>query len=77
MISFFHSLYRFRHALRIQIWVDLKTSVATTRLGVLWWILDPLLLMAIYYFIVMKVFNRGGEGVPFFSALRDNCMAKL
>ncbi|MFZ2630180.1 MAG: hypothetical protein WA081_00030 [Desulfosalsimonadaceae bacterium] len=49
-----------RHALRSQFYVNIKTTVATTRLGLAWWILDPLFLMLIYYFVVKVVFNQGG-----------------
>ncbi len=46
--------------------VNIKTSVATTRLGWLWWIIDPLVLMAIYYFIIHEVFQRGGDDYHLF-----------
>jgi len=49
-----------RHALQIQFKVNAKTTVATTKLGTLWWILDPLFLMVIYYFVFKVIFNRGG-----------------
>lgn len=48
------------HALQIQLFVTIKTTVATTRLGVLWWILDPLILMLLYTFVVKIIFDRGG-----------------
>ena len=41
--------------------------MATTRLGILWWILDPLLLMLIYYFVVKMVFDRGGPDYHLFA----------
>lgn len=50
-----------------QIYVNVKTTVATTHLGVLWWILDPILLMLIYYFVVKMVFGRGGEDYHLFA----------
>ncbi len=56
-----------RHALRSQFYVNIKTTVATTRLGILWWILDPLLLMLIYYFVVKVVFDRGGPNYHLFA----------
>lgn len=45
---------------------EIKDRISATRLGVLWWILDPLLLLAIYVFIVHIVFGRGGPGYPLF-----------
>jgi ABC-type polysaccharide/polyol phosphate export permease len=56
-----------RHALRSQFYVNIKTTVATTKLGILWWILDPLLLMLIYYFVVKIVFDRGGPNYHLFA----------
>jgi lipopolysaccharide transport system permease protein len=55
------------HALRIQFFVTLKTSVATTRLGVLWWVLDPLFLMLLYTFVVKIIFDRGGPNYHLFA----------
>jgi lipopolysaccharide transport system permease protein len=55
------------HALRIQFFVTIKTTVATTRLGVLWWILDPLILMVLYTFVVKIVFDRGGPNYHLFA----------
>ena len=49
--------------------VNLKTTVATTRLGWLWWIVDPLVMMWIYYFMVKVVFNRGGEDYHLFALI--------
>jgi ABC-type polysaccharide/polyol phosphate export permease len=45
---------------------NLKTSVATTRLGWFWWIINPLVMMGIYYFFVNIVMRRGGDGYPLF-----------
>lgn len=50
-----------------QLYVNIKTTVATTHLGVVWWILDPILLMFIYYFVVKMVFDRGGEDYHLFA----------
>lgn len=47
--------------------VELKRSVATTRLGWLYWIIDPIVMMTIYYFMVKIVFNRGGENYHLFA----------
>ena len=55
------------NALRVQFSVTLKTTVAATRLGALWWILDPLLLMLLYTFVVKIVFDRGGPNYHLFA----------
>ena len=56
-----------RHALRSQFYVNIRTSVVTTRLGLLWWILEPLFFMAIYYFVVRIVFARGAPDYHLFA----------
>lgn len=57
-----------RHANALQtMWLaTLKTSVATTRLGWLWWLVDPLILMAIFYFLVHIILQRGGDNYHVF-----------
>lgn len=45
---------------------DLRQNAATTRLGMLWWFLDPLAMMAVFYFLVRIVFERGGEDYHLF-----------
>jgi ABC-type polysaccharide/polyol phosphate export permease len=67
MIRLLSDLRRARHALLGLAYVNLRTTVATTRLGALWWVLDPLFLMLIYYFVVKMVFDRGGEGYHLFA----------
>lgn len=47
--------------------VELKRSVETTRLGWFYWIVDPIVMMLIYYFMVKIVFNRGGENYHLFA----------
>lgn len=61
MLRLGRELMRHRAAVGVLTGVNLKTSVATTRLGWLWWVLDPLVMMWIYYFMVKVVFGRGGE----------------
>lgn len=45
---------------------DLKQNAASTRLGAIWWFLDPLAMMAVFYFLVRVVFERGGEDYHLF-----------
>lgn len=47
--------------------LDLKKTVVTTRLGWVWWILDPIIMMFIYYFMVVTIFHRGGPNYHFFA----------
>tara|TARA_R110002049_G_scaffold307899_1_gene510088 strand:+ start:61 stop:843 length:783 start_codon:yes stop_codon:yes gene_type:complete len=67
MKRFCEDLWKNRHAMHGLLYVNIRTTVATTRLGVLWWILDPLFLMLIYYFVVKMVFDRGGEDYHLFA----------
>ena len=55
--------YAFLSAIRF----DIKNTIASTRLGPLWLILDPLVLMAIYTFVIKFVFNRGGANYHIFA----------
>lgn len=67
MIKAAKDIWKNRQALYSQFYVNIKITVATTRLGVLWWILDPLLLMIIYYFVVKVIFDRGGPDFHLFA----------
>jgi len=46
--------------------MNVKTTVAASRMGWLWWIIDPLVMMAIYYFVIGVIFQRGGENYHLF-----------
>ncbi|MCA0970976.1 ABC transporter permease [Halobacillus litoralis] len=45
---------------------ELKSNVARTYMGFFWWILDPLLYMCIFYFLVHVILDRGGPDYPVF-----------
>jgi ABC-type polysaccharide/polyol phosphate export permease len=47
--------------LRELITTEMKASTAHTKLGWLWWLLDPLLMMMIYWIIVVELFGRGKD----------------
>lgn len=44
----------------------LKTNNKNTTLGYAWWLLEPLLLMLVYYIVVSVIFDRGGPNYPLF-----------
>lgn len=50
-----------------KIYADLKAEAATTYLNFLWWILEPVLYMAVFYVVFGLMFQRGGgpEYIPF------------
>lgn len=66
MLKLIRELWTYRGVLYAQLIADLRSSVVGTRMGYLWWLLDPLFLMAIYYFLVQGVLQRGGEDFAFF-----------
>ncbi|MCP3931910.1 MAG: ABC transporter permease [Bacteroidetes bacterium] len=45
---------------------NLKITVETTRLGWFWWIINPLVMMGIYYVFVNIILNRGGDNYHLF-----------
>lgn len=45
---------------------NLKSSISATKLGWLWWIANPLIMMAIYYFFVSIVLQRSEENYHLF-----------
>ncbi|WP_405097448.1 ABC transporter permease [Oceanobacillus sp. FSL H7-0719] len=44
----------------------LKAEHRNSYLGYFWWLLDPLMNVLVYYFLVVIVLNRGGENYPLF-----------
>lgn len=66
MIDYLKEIWRFRHVPITQAAVELKRGVRDTRLGPIWWVLDPILLMAVYYFVVQIIFDRGGPNYALF-----------
>jgi ABC-type polysaccharide/polyol phosphate export permease len=45
---------------------DLKAGAKDMMLGYLWWVLDPILLMLIFWIMVGLIFQRGGPDYPLF-----------
>lgn len=44
---------------------ELRSSAQETRLGWLWWLIDPLVTMMIYWAVVVGIFGRGGHYAPY------------
>lgn len=59
-------VWRFRHLVRYLVTASLKTENVGTVFGFLWWLLDPLLLMAVYTVLIDLVLRRGGAHYPLF-----------
>lgn len=66
MTKLFHEIRNNSSALITLVDVNIKTTVAATRLGWLWWIVNPLLMMAIYYFFINIIMERGGDNYHLF-----------
>jgi ABC-type polysaccharide/polyol phosphate export permease len=45
---------------------DLKAGAKDMMLGYLWWVLDPILLMLIFWILIGVIFQRGGPEFPLF-----------
>lgn len=66
MKQLFREIQENTSALFTLIEVNIKTTVATTRLGWLWWVINPLITMGIYYFFVHVIMDRGGSNYHLF-----------
>jgi lipopolysaccharide transport system permease protein len=55
-----------RRLIRYLVQADVRKKGADTLLGNLWWVLDPLLQMAVYVVLVSVVFNRAVPDYPLF-----------
>ena len=55
-----------RRLIRYLVQADLKAKGASTLLGNLWWVIDPLLLMSVYVVLVSIIFQRSQPDYPLF-----------
>ena len=55
-----------RRLIRYLVQADLKKKGADTVLGNLWWVIDPLLQMAVYVILVSFIFQRTRPDYPLF-----------
>lgn len=62
MRQYLKELYQRKDLLFYLVSSGLKAQHRNSVLGYLWWLLDPLLNVLIYYFVVAIVFKSGGEG---------------
>lgn len=58
--------YESRHALPVLMEVEIKNRTSSTCFGVFWGVLDPLILLGLYTFVIWIVFGRCGPGYPLF-----------
>lgn len=59
-------LNKYREYIDFAAKAELKSEVAGSFLGWIWWILDPLFFMLVYTFVVRFVFNSGTRDFPIF-----------
>ncbi len=57
---------KFKEYIQYAVGADLKAGLANTMLGYIWWILDPLFNMLIYYFLFEIIFSRNEPFFPLF-----------
>ena len=48
-----------RHLIFYRTYADLKAESERTYLGIIWWVLEPVINMAVYYFVFSTLLNRG------------------
>lgn len=66
MIKTVSELIKSHYILSMQIQAELKTSVSKEKFSYLWWFLDPVIMMFIYYFVISVILGRGGPGYHLF-----------
>lgn len=66
---------RYRQVLWLLTSRDLRVRYATSKLGYVWSILDPLLMSAIYYFVFTKIFHRSVGETPYIVFLLTGVLA--
>ncbi len=60
------AIARYRHLLRLLVSSSLRTENSNTVFGFLWWVLDPLLQMAVYAVFIGVLLGRGDPDYPIF-----------
>lgn len=59
-------MLRYFELIRYQIYANLKAETARGGLGILWWIVEPILYMSVFFIVFKYVLHRGGDGfIPF------------
>jgi teichoic acid transport system permease protein len=65
-LKFLTNLKKYLPYAKTTAWAELKSQVAESYLGWLWWILDPILFMLVYTFIVELIFGTTLENFPLY-----------
>ena len=64
--QFFKDVKEYRHLCRYMAKAGLKAEAAGSRLNRIWWVLEPLVSMLVYYLIFSRVLGRGQAYYPAF-----------
>lgn len=67
MIRLFSTIYTLRRPFLTMVYSNINNPITATRIGWLWWFIDPVITMCIYYFLVSIVLGRGGPGFHLFA----------
>jgi lipopolysaccharide transport system permease protein/teichoic acid transport system permease protein len=60
--KYLREIFKRKDLVKYLVTSGLKAQHRNSFLGYLWWMLDPLLSVAVYYFLVVIILKRGGEG---------------
>ena len=66
MHKYLKDLWKRKDLLLYLVTSGLKAQHRNSLLGYLWWVLDPLLNVVVYYFLVVVILGRGSEDYPVF-----------
>src|SRR5690625_1241531 len=66
MKKYFEDIKKRDDLLKYLVKSGLKAEHRNSYLGYFWWLLDPLLNIAVYYFLVVVILDRGGENYAVF-----------
>jgi len=56
----------YRDLVSVKLWFNLKSEANKTYLGYLWWLLEPILHVAVFFLVFEKLLQRGGENFLIF-----------
>lgn len=65
-MQFLKKLGDYKDLIKHLIVFDLKSNVARTYFGFLWWIIDPILYMLVFYLLIEVILQRGGPDYSVF-----------
>jgi ABC-type polysaccharide/polyol phosphate export permease len=64
--KFIHDLKEYKDLIWHLTLSDLKSNTARTYIGFLWWVVDPIIYMSVFYLVVKIIFHRGGPNYSAF-----------